>query len=92
MLIDKKMGRFQPSEFKDHYEAALKTLIKAKQAGREIKEIELPEKPTEPSSVLEALRESLKQGRAHPRRARSTRRTTQRARPRRTRAAARKRA
>jgi DNA end-binding protein Ku len=93
MLIGKKMGRFQPSEFKDHYETALKTLIKAKQAGREIKEIDLPEKPTEPSSVLEALRQSLKQSRAHPRRAGSTRRGTQhRARPRRTRTAARKRA
>jgi DNA end-binding protein Ku len=92
MLIDKKMGKFQPSEFKDHYEAALKTLLKAKQAGREIKEIELPEKPTEPSSVLEALRESLKQGRAHPRRPRSTRRSAQRARTQRARATAKKRA
>jgi DNA end-binding protein Ku len=92
MLIDKKMGKFQPSEFKDHYEAALKTLLKAKQAGREIKEIELPEKTTEPSSVLEALRESLKQGRAHPRRPRSTRRSAQRARTQRARATAKKRA
>ena len=92
MLIGKKMGRFQPSEFKDHYEAALKTLIKAKQAGREIKEIELPEKPTEPSSVLEALRESLKQGRAHARRSRGRRTAHQRARPRRARTTARKRA
>jgi len=92
MLIGKKMGRFQPSEFKDHYEAALKTLIKAKQAGREIKEIELPEKPTEPSSVLEALRESLKQGRAHARRSRGRRAAQQRARPRRARTTARKRA
>ena len=93
MLIDKKMGRFQPSEFKDHYQAALKTLLKAKKAGREIKEIEPPEKPTRPSSVLEALRESLKQGgRPHPRRARGTRRGTHRARPRRTRATAKKRA
>ena len=92
MLIGKKMGRFQPSEFKDHYEAALKALIKAKQAGREIKEIELPEKPTEPSSVLEALRESLKQGRAHARRSRGRRTAHQRARPRRTRTTARKRA
>jgi DNA end-binding protein Ku len=93
MLIDKKMGKFQPSEFKDHYEAALKALIKAKKAGRKIKEIEPPEKPTRPSNVLEALRESLKQGgRPHPRRARGTRRGAQRARPRRARASAKKRA
>ena len=93
MLIEKKMGKFQPSEFEDHYEAALKTLIKAKKAGRKIKEIELPEQPTKPSSVLEALRESLKQGgRSHPRRARGTRAGTHRARPRRSRATAKKRA
>ena len=92
LLIEKKMGKFQPSEFKDHYETALKALIKAKKAGRKIKEIEPPEKPTEPSSVLEALRESLKQGRSHPRRTRGTRRGAQRARPRRARTAAKKRA
>lgn len=90
MLIEKKMGKFAPSEFKDHYEAALKTLLKAKKAGRRIKEIELPQEPTKPSSVLEALRESLKQGRAHPRRARGAR--AQRAHPRHARTAAKKRA
>jgi DNA end-binding protein Ku len=93
MLIEKKMGKFQPAEFKDHYQAALKSLIKAKKAGRKIKEFEPPETPSKPSSVLEALRESLKQGgRAHPRRAHGTRRNGQRARPRRARATAKKRA
>lgn len=92
MLIGKKMGEFKPTEFEDHYEAALKTLLKAKKAGRKIKEIELPEEPTKPSSVLEALRESLKQGRPHPRRARGARRATHRASPRRARTAAKKRA
>lgn len=93
MLIEKKMGKFRPSEFQDHYQAALKTLIKAKKAGRKIKEFEPPEVPAKPSSVLEALRESLKQGgRAHPRRARGTRRGVQRARGGRARASAKKRA
>jgi len=93
MLIEKKMGKFRPSEFQDHYQAALKTLIKAKKAGRKIKEFEPPEVPSKPSSVLEALRESLKQGgRAHPRRARGTRRGVQRARGGRARAGAKKRA
>jgi DNA end-binding protein Ku len=92
MLIDKKMGKFEPSEFKDHYQAALKSLIKAKKAGREIKEFEPPETPEKPSSVLEALRESLKQGgRSHLRRARGARRGHA-TRTRRTRAAAKKRA
>jgi DNA end-binding protein Ku len=83
MLIERKMGKFQPSEFEDHYEGALKALLKAKKAGRKIKEIEPPAKPTKPSSVLEALRESLKQGgRAHPRRARGTRSGSRNTRPR----------
>jgi DNA end-binding protein Ku len=92
LLIEKKMGKFDPSEFKDHYEAALKSMLKAKKAGREIREIELPEAPTRPSSVLEALRESLKQGRPHARRARGGRHGAQRRAPRRSRAAAKKRA
>ena len=93
MLIDKKMGKFQPAEFQDHYEAALKALIKAKKAGRKIKEFELPEMPAKPSSVLEALRESLKQGgQAHPRRARGARHGVQGARSGRARATAKKRA
>ena len=91
-ILEQKKGHFDPEEFEDRYEDALKALIKAKQAGREIKEIELPEKPTEPSSVLEALRESLKQGRAHARRSRGRRAAQQRARPRRARTTARKRA
>jgi DNA end-binding protein Ku len=92
MLIEKKMGKFQPSEFKDHYEGALKALIKAKKAGRKIKEIELPKEPTKPGSVLDALRQSLKQsGPPPPRRVRGTR-GGQKARPRRARAAAKKRA
>ena len=93
MLIDKKMGKFQPSEFKDHYETALKALIKAKKAGRKIKEIELPEKPTRPSSVLDALRESLKQGgRTYPRRTHGTRRDARPSRSRGARAGTKKRA
>jgi Ku protein len=92
-LIDKKMGKFQPSDFEDHYQAALKAMLKAKKAGRKIKEIEAPEKPTKPSDVLEALRQSLKQGtRGHARRARGTGRGTHRTRPQRGRAAAKKRA
>ena len=92
LLIDKKMGKFQPSEFKDHYAAALKSLLKAKKAGREIKEIEPPTRPAKASSVLEALRESLKQGKGGlSRRARGPRRGHS-TRTRRTRATAKKRA
>jgi DNA end-binding protein Ku len=92
MLIERKMGKFDPLEFKDHYEGALKALLKAKKAGRKIKEIELPAEPTKPSSVLEALKKSLSEsGRPHPRRTRGTRGRSQGT-PRRARPAAKKRA
>lgn len=75
LLIERKMGKFTPSEFKDHYEDALIALVKAKRAGRKIKDVELPSKPASPSNVLEALKKSLAEsgGRPHPRRARGTR-------------------
>jgi DNA end-binding protein Ku len=74
MLIERKMGEFKPSEFKDHYEDALLALVKAKRAGRKIKAPKLPAKPKKSSNVLEALRKSLAEsGGAHPRRKRGTR-------------------
>jgi DNA end-binding protein Ku len=77
MLIERKMGAFKPSEFKDHYEEALVELVKAKRSGRKIKASKAPPKPTKPSNVLEALKKSLAEsGRSHPRRARGTRART----------------
>jgi DNA end-binding protein Ku len=62
-ILDRKAGHFDPSKFKDEYEAALKKLVRRKAAG---KTIEAPE-PTEDRSnvidLMDALRQSMK-GRA----------------------------
>jgi DNA end-binding protein Ku len=56
-IIKTKRGHFDPEEFEDRYEAALAELIKAKQAGREIKRPPAP-KATNVVSLLDALRKS----------------------------------
>ncbi|HZS64411.1 MAG TPA: Ku protein [Xanthobacteraceae bacterium] len=75
MLIERKMGKFDPAKFKDRYEEALKALLKAKHAGRKIKAPKSPPMPATPSSILDALKKSLAEsgGRAHPRRQRGAR-------------------
>lgn len=92
MLIEQKMGKFDPSEFEDHYQEALVSLLRAKRAGRKIEAAELPAKPATPSNVLDALKRSLAESgtRAHPRRPRGAR--PRQASRRRSGAAARKRA
>jgi DNA end-binding protein Ku len=74
MLIERKMGKFKPSEFKDRYEEALLALLKAKRSGRKLKAAPKPPKVTKPSHVLDALKKSLaaSKGPSHPRRARGT--------------------
>lgn len=57
-IIDKKKGKFDPDKFEDRYENALIELLKAKQAGREIK----APKESRPSNVvnlMDALRKSI---------------------------------
>jgi DNA end-binding protein Ku len=70
-IVETKTGHFKPQQFKDEYEDALKDLLRRKQKGEKI------ERPKEraPSNVInlmDALRQSLKDGRG------STRRTTSR--------------
>ncbi|HWV97038.1 MAG TPA: Ku protein [Xanthobacteraceae bacterium] len=70
-ILDTKSARFDPSKFKDKYEAALKTLVKRKASG---KTIEAPEPEARPDNVIDlmsALRASLGRKSA-PRRSRST--------------------
>jgi DNA end-binding protein Ku len=71
-IVETKIGNFEPEKFEDHYENALKQLIKKKQRGEKI------EKPKErPAAqvinLMEALRQSVTAGRggvrSHPRRA-----------------------
>jgi DNA end-binding protein Ku len=57
-IVDTKAGHFHPEKFEDHYEDALKDLLKKKQKGEKI---DRP-KETRPSNVvdlMEALRQSV---------------------------------
>ncbi len=66
-IVETKKGKFQPEKFEDRYEDALKDLIKKKQKGVKI---EVP-KESEPSNVInlmDALRQSVKDGRGGGRR------------------------
>ena len=56
-IVETKAGHFRPERFEDHYEPALKELIRKKQRGEKI------EKPKEPAAakvinLMEALRQS----------------------------------
>ena len=62
-ILDSKAGHFDPGKFKDQYEAALKTLVKRKAAGKPLKPAAPEEKPDNVISLMDALKQSLK-GRA----------------------------
>ena len=75
-IVETKKGTFQPDKFDDRYEDALKDLIKKKQNGVKI---EAPKEraPSNVVSLMDALRQSVKEGRGGGRRkpARAYRRT-----------------
>ena len=57
-IVNSKKRKFDPATFEDHYEAALKELLKKKQAGESI------ERPREPArsnlvNLMDALRKSI---------------------------------
>jgi len=58
-IVDTKRGKFEPKKFGDHYENALKELLRKKQKGEKI------ERPREPArtnvvNLMDALRQSVK--------------------------------
>jgi DNA end-binding protein Ku len=60
-IVDTKRGQFEPEKFEDHYEDALKEIIRKKQKGEEI------ERPKEPAQgkvvdLMDALRRSVEAG------------------------------
>jgi len=57
-IIEQQEGPFDPSQFVDRYEEALKDLIKAKQKGHKIAKVEEPE-DTNVVDLMAALRASL---------------------------------
>jgi DNA end-binding protein Ku len=58
-IIDKKKGKFDPSKFEDHYEAALLAMIKAKKAGKKPPVVSAAAPPSNVVNLFDALRKSL---------------------------------
>jgi DNA end-binding protein Ku len=58
-LIKRKSGKFQPEEFKDQYEAALREMIKAKMKNRPLPQEEKPAPRGKVVDLMEALRASV---------------------------------
>src|SRR5262245_36960624 len=61
-ILDSKAAHFNPKQFKDEYETALKALVKRKAAGKPIKAVEREERPSNVVSLMDALKQSLKSG------------------------------
>ena len=71
-IVHSKAGHFKPDKFEDHYENALKALIKRKQEGKPI-ETTKDREPAKVIDLMEALRRSAgKDGAARPATRRST--------------------
>jgi DNA end-binding protein Ku len=66
-IVETKKGKFEPDKFEDRYEDALKDLLKKKQKGVKI---EAPKEraPSNVVSLMDALRQSVKEGRGGTRR------------------------
>ncbi|MEH6951663.1 Ku protein [Nitrobacter sp. NHB1] len=64
-IVEQKSGHFEPTAFEDHYEAALLDLIEQKKAGHPIAKAKVR---TEGNviNLMDALRQSLKGGKAGP--------------------------
>ena len=65
-IIEQKVGPFDPDEFTDRYEDALRALIEEKKRGHKITRIEEPEDTTNVVDLMAALKKSLAGGGAKP--------------------------
>jgi DNA end-binding protein Ku len=75
-IIEQAEGKFEPEEFRDRYEEALRDLIKRKEAGKETETVAPPPDTTNVIDLMEALKKSLaKKGSAAPAK-RTTTKTT----------------
>jgi DNA end-binding protein Ku len=79
-IVETKSGHFKPEEFEDHYEDALKELLKKKQAGEKI-EAPRQREPAKVISLMDALRRSVGAERGGGARGKSERRPAQRRTP-----------
>jgi Ku protein len=69
-MLDQKAGRFDPGEFKDEYELALRKLVRRKAAGHTIERPEEEPPPTNVINLMDTLRESMKHRKASDSRSR----------------------
>jgi DNA end-binding protein Ku len=58
-IVESKTGHFEPDKFVDHYETALVSLLKAKQAGRVIEAPKEEAAPRRVVNLMDALRASI---------------------------------
>ncbi len=58
-IIDKKKGKFDPSKFEDHYEAALLAMVKAKKAGKKPPVVASAAPSSNVVNLFDALKKSL---------------------------------
>jgi len=79
-IVETKSGHFKPEQFEDHYEEALKELLKKKQAGERI-EAPREREPAKVISLMDALRRSVSAERDGGARGKSERRPAQRRTP-----------
>ena len=63
-IIQQKEQAFDPADFEDRYEDALRALIEEKSKGHKIARPEEPERPSNVVSLMDALEASLKGGHA----------------------------
>ena len=61
-IIEQQEAEFDPSEFKDRYEDALRDLIRRKAKGEDVVSSEEPEEEEKVVDLMDALRRSLKGG------------------------------
>jgi Ku protein len=72
-IVETNAGHFEPGKFEDHYEDALKELLRKKQSGQKI-EVPRERAPAQVINLMDALRRSVDAERGRGRRAESERR------------------
>ncbi|MGH6768415.1 MAG: Ku protein [Xanthobacteraceae bacterium] len=66
-ILETKRGEFDPSQFEDHYETALVEMLRKKQAGFRLpRGKERPAAPKNVVNLMDALRQSIADGRRTP--------------------------
>jgi len=76
-IVETNAGHFKPEKFEDHYEEALKEVLKKKQAGEKI-EVPKQREPAKVISLMDALRRSVQAERGGGASGKNDRRATSR--------------